>query len=118
VAHEPGSSVDCQPGRLWRRSALLIPRRNTTFGSRHPRKSRIKNSIQIGKYLVSPLIKTLADGRFAPSVSIRSGRGSATHDRVMRLVRVFDTHRAARRHAVEQGLLALGMPAALQPMQP
>ena len=44
----------------------------------------IQHSIAVGKYLVSPLIKDLDDGRFAASVSIRSGRGSGMHDRVMR----------------------------------
>ncbi|HEY8049721.1 MAG TPA: hypothetical protein VIE63_11150 [Ramlibacter sp.] len=43
----------------------------------------------IGKYLVSPLIKGLGDGWFASSVSIRSGCGSATTDRVLRLTRLF-----------------------------
>lgn len=100
------------------RHALVPAPHRAPSGRGGSRKSRIKNSIQIGKYLVSPLIKRLADGRFAPSVSIRSGRGSATHDRVMRFVRIFDTHRAARRHAVEQGLLSLGMPAALPHTQP
>ena len=100
------------------RHALVPAPHRAPPGRGAPRKSRIQNSIQIGKYLVSPLIKRLADGRFAPSVSIRSGRGSATHDRVMRFVRIFDTHRAARRHAVEQGLLSLGMPAALPHTQP
>ena len=35
----------------------------------------------VGKYLVSPLTKVLDDGRFAASVSIRSGSGSGTHHR-------------------------------------
>ena len=44
---------------------------------------------RVGKYLVSPLIKPLGDGSFASSVSIRSGSGSATTDRVLRLNRIF-----------------------------
>jgi hypothetical protein len=43
----------------------------------------------IGKYLVSPLVKTVDNGWFASSVSIRSGSGSATTDRVLRLTRLF-----------------------------
>lgn len=43
----------------------------------------------IGKYLVSPLIKGMGNGWFASSVSIRSGCGSATTDRVLRLTRLF-----------------------------
>lgn len=44
---------------------------------------------RVGKYLVSPLINALEDGSFAISVSIRSGSGSATTDRVLRLTRIF-----------------------------
>jgi hypothetical protein len=43
-------------------------------------------------------------GLFAASVSIRSGRGSASHDRVLRLVPVFDSRDAAARYATAQGL--------------
>lgn len=64
----------------------------------------IQHSIPVGKYLVSPLIKDLDDGRFAASVSIRSGRGSGTHDRVMRFTPSFASHTAAVRYAIEQGL--------------
>ena len=60
--------------------------------------------IAVGKYLVSPLIKQQAEGRYAASVSIRSGRGSATHDRVMRLSGLFDTAAAAVQHATEHAL--------------
>ncbi|RYF33139.1 MAG: hypothetical protein EOO26_09195 [Comamonadaceae bacterium] len=64
----------------------------------------IQHSIAVGKYLVSPLIKTQDDGRFAASVSIRSGRGSGMTDRVMRFTPRFGSHAAAARYAVEQGL--------------
>jgi hypothetical protein len=64
----------------------------------------IQNSIAVGKYLVSPLIKDLDDGRFAASVSIRSGRGSGTHDRVMRFTPRFASHAAALRYAIDEGL--------------
>lgn len=101
------------------RNACLFLRRWATKTPRRDRKKPIKKkSIQIGKYLVSPLIKRLEDGRYAPSVSIRSGRGSATHDRVLRFVSVFDTPRAALRYATDQGMLALGLPAALHLSQP
>ncbi|MBB1604289.1 MULTISPECIES: hypothetical protein [unclassified Variovorax] len=64
----------------------------------------IQHSVAVGKYLVSPLIKNLDDGRFAASVSIRSGRGSGMHDRVMRFTPHFSSHGAALRYAVDQGL--------------
>lgn len=58
----------------------------------------------VGKYLVSPLTRQLDDGRFAASVSIRSGSGSGTHDRVLRLASVFADHAAAARYATSEGL--------------
>jgi hypothetical protein len=81
------------------------------------RKHFINTPIEIGKYLVSPLIKRLEDGRYAPSVSIRTGRGSATHDRVLRFASVFDTAQAAIRYAIDQGLTWIGTPAALNSSQ-
>ncbi len=62
------------------------------------------NNIAVGKYLVSPLIHSQDDGRFAASVSIRSGRGSGMHDRVMRFTPRFASHAAALRYAIDQGL--------------
>jgi hypothetical protein len=64
----------------------------------------IQHSVAVGKYLVSPLVKNLGDGRFAASVSIRSGHGSGMHDRVMRFVPYFASHAAALRYAVDEGL--------------
>lgn len=64
----------------------------------------VQHNIAVGKYLVSPLIHSQDDGRFAASVSIRSGRGSGMHDRVMRFTPRFASHAAAVRYAVDQGL--------------
>jgi len=61
-------------------------------------------SIAVGKYLVSPLITRTDSGRFAASVAIRSGHGSATHHRVLRFVPRFDSRDIARRYAVDQGI--------------
>ncbi len=58
----------------------------------------------VGKYLVSPLTKMLDDGRFAASVSIRSGSGSGTHDRVLRLEPRFADHCSAVHYATTEGL--------------
>jgi hypothetical protein len=68
--------------------------------------TREKN-FSVGKYLVSPLTKLTPTGHYAPSVSIRSGQGRATHDRVLRFVARFDTREAARHYAAAQGLLWL-----------
>jgi hypothetical protein len=63
-----------------------------------------KNSIEVGKYLVSPFTKLTADGSFAASVSIRSGRGMASHDRVMRFTPQFSNSREALAYATREGL--------------
>lgn len=60
--------------------------------------------IAVGKYLVSPLAKLQAEGQYAASVSIRSGRGSGTHDLVLRFTRIFDTAAAAVQYATEHAL--------------
>lgn len=82
------------------------------------RKLSINHSITIGRYLVSPLSRPLQDGRHAASVSIRSGRGSATHDRVMRLLPLFDSAEAALRHAAVEGRNWVLSSAAFMPTQP
>jgi hypothetical protein len=60
--------------------------------------------IAVGKYLVSPLAKPQGEGRYAASVSIRSGKGSATHDRVMRFSTLFDSAASALQYATEHAL--------------
>lgn len=64
----------------------------------------IEGPITEGKYLVSPLIKPLDDGWFASSVSIRSGSGRGTTDRVVRLTRLFRDRIAAAAYARDEGL--------------
>lgn len=59
--------------------------------------------ITMGKYLVSPLARQTAEGRYAPSVSIRSGRGSGTHDRVLRFSCQFATAPEALSYASARG---------------
>lgn len=60
--------------------------------------------LAVGKYLVSPLAKPQGEGRYVASVSIRSGKGSATHDRVMRFSGLFDSAALALQYATEQAL--------------
>lgn len=64
----------------------------------------ISDTIAVGKYLVSPLARQQSEGRFAASVSIRSGQGSTTHDRVLRFHDLFDTAGAAVHYATEHAL--------------
>jgi hypothetical protein len=75
--------------------------------SRH-RRTVIHTPLQVGKYLVSPLTRLDDRGRHAASVSIRTGRGSATHDRVLRFFPAFDSSDQAARYALAQGLAWLG----------
>ena len=62
------------------------------------------DNLAVGKYLVSPLAKPQDAGGYAASVSIRSGRGSATHDRVLRFSGLFDSAASALQYATEQAL--------------
>lgn len=62
------------------------------------------DTLSVGKYLVSPLTLCTDSGDFAPSVSIRSGQGRSTHDRIFRFVARFATREGAHRYALEQGL--------------
>jgi hypothetical protein len=64
----------------------------------------INTSFEVGKYLVSPLSRRLDDGQYSAAVSIKTGRGRATHDRILRFVPVFDSLAAAIHYASEQGL--------------
>lgn len=66
--------------------------------------NNLNTNIAIGRYLVSPLTKRLDDGRYAASVSIRSGRGSGMHDRVMRFTPFFACDKSAIDYATQQGL--------------
>jgi hypothetical protein len=63
----------------------------------------------VGKYLISPLTKPLANGWYACSVSIRSGSGSSTTDRVLRLTRLFRDRWAAAEYAMAEGHQWLGI---------
>jgi hypothetical protein len=78
----------------------------------------IHTALQVGKYLVTPLTRPNDDGRFCAAVSIRSGTGSMTHDRVLRFVPVFDTSDQASSFATDQALAWLGRPASTPPRPP
>jgi len=64
--------------------------------------------LTVGKYLISPLTKALENGWFACSVSIRSGSGRATTDRVLRLTRLFRDPGAGADYARNEGLQWIG----------
>jgi hypothetical protein len=60
--------------------------------------------LTLGRYRISAHPRPLDDGRFAALVSIASGSGSASTDRVMRFTEDFPTHEAAARYAMAQGI--------------
>ena len=63
-----------------------------------------KNNIELGRFLISPMSRARGDGGFDALVSIRSGSGMASVDRVMRFTPTFSTTQAALRYAREEGL--------------
>lgn len=68
-----------------------------------------QQTLKVGKYLISPLTRPLDNGWFACSVSIRSGSGSGTTDRVVRLTRLFRDRIAAVEYAMAEGLQWIGV---------
>ena len=71
-------------------------------------KETILRPLLVGKFLISPLIKALENGWFASSVSIRSGSGRQTSDRVLRLTRLFRDAQSAADYARCEGLQWVG----------
>jgi len=65
---------------------------------------------QVGKYLLSPFTAQAADGHFTASISIRSGSGQATHDRVFRFTSHFSSRHEATAYALAQALGFLRQP--------
>jgi hypothetical protein len=86
----------------------LCPNAPTPSARRRHREFVIHSSFQVGKYLVSPLTRST-------HCSIRSGRGSATSDRVLRFHPTFDSRDAAERYATAQGLAWIGVPESRDP---
>ena len=60
--------------------------------------------VSAGKYLISPLTQMLDNGWFACSVSIRSGSGRGTSDRIVALTRLFRDRFAAANYARAEGM--------------
>lgn len=64
----------------------------------------------VGKYLLSPDSELTPSGQYAASLSIRSGQGTGTHDRVFRFVPQFLSSQAAITYALEQGQRFVRLP--------
>jgi translation initiation factor IF-1 len=60
--------------------------------------------VTMGKYRIAACPRQLPGGQYAAQVSIASGSGSASTDRVMRFHDEFTSHDAAARFAIAQGI--------------
>lgn len=69
------------------------------------------HSLSVGRFLLSAVTRRTDSGQFAASLSIRSGSGTGTHDRVFRFIPLFPSRRAAQRYALAQGREYLALPA-------
>jgi hypothetical protein len=65
----------------------------------------------VGRFLISPITRQTESGQYTASLSIRSGQGSSTHDRVFRFLPLFASAQAAAHYALGQGLNLLRQPA-------
>jgi hypothetical protein len=61
--------------------------------------------ISMGKFRIQPCSRALPNGAFGAQVSVASGRGSASTDRVMRFLPEFATPAAASQYALDEGML-------------
>jgi hypothetical protein len=67
----------------------------------------------VGKFLITPLTRSDAAGRFVAALSIRRGRGTQTHDRVYTFKPEFPSQDSALTYAAAQGRDWLLNPAVL-----
>lgn len=65
----------------------------------------------VGKYQLTPSAEITTGGSYTASLSIRSGYGAGTHDRVFRFLPRFGTAAAAKHYAIEQGKSYVQQPA-------
>lgn len=63
-----------------------------------------KNSFTLDRYRVEPTTHPVEAGGYTAGVSIRSGSGRATHDRVFRFTPLFSSRESARRYAAREAV--------------
>lgn len=73
----------------------------------HPNKKH--DPLMVGRYLISPATRLLENGWYSCSVSIRSGSGQATTDRVLRLTSLFRDSVSAAEFATADALRWIGV---------
>lgn len=67
----------------------------------------------VGKFLITPLIRSDNAGRFIAALSIRRGQGTQTHDRVYTFKPEFTNKDSAMTYAAAQGRYWMLNPASL-----
>ena len=67
----------------------------------------------VGKFRITPLSRSQPAGHHTASLSVRSGEGSQTHDRVYTFTPQFQSQESALMYAAVQGRYWLLNPAAL-----
>ena len=82
------------------RALVFLMNQNNKIFSKTP----ATTPVTIGKYRIAACPRLLAGGRYAAQVSIASGRGSASTDRVMQFIKDFSSFDAAARYAMTQGI--------------
>ena len=80
------------------------PPAKTGAGAYKKKNNMNNNNIEVGRFMVSPMTQARAGGGFDALVSIRSGRGMASVDRVMRFTPQFGSPQAALHYARTEGL--------------
>ncbi|WP_284335456.1 hypothetical protein [Comamonas sp. NoAH] len=70
----------------------------------------LSSSQVIGRYALTHTAELTPSGTYAATLSIRSGKGSSSHDRVFRFIPLFLTSAAAICYAIEQGKSYLQLP--------
>ncbi|WAC74742.1 hypothetical protein OU995_08590 [Roseateles sp. SL47] len=60
-------------------------------------------NIEVGRYIVSPMSHADTEGQFVASVSIRSGTGATSTDRIWRFIHRFPSSASALRYATTEG---------------
>ncbi|MDI9332520.1 MAG: hypothetical protein QM527_14665 [Alphaproteobacteria bacterium] len=67
----------------------------------------------VGKFLITPLTRSVAAGRFVATLSIRRGQGTQTHDRIYTFTPDFACRDSALMYATAQARYWLINPASL-----
>lgn len=97
--------IESSHGEQHRAGVLPVFPRAAAVTAEAPHMIPIANTnLTVGRYLISPLIRSADSGGYSASVSVKSGRGTGTHDRVLRLNGHFHTQETAHQYALDEGI--------------